>query len=305
MEDEGNEPNLSMPEMAKSVLHAYVDDYFRNNNMDSQGELLTKEVFARFGLAYYESEVLHRGLCHIYVFCTFASKTDITSPRVEEKFAHAYSLTLGSVNDKIQSIIPEDLKLIFDQAVEKRNYLAHHFWFERAEKFLSDSGKKEMIEELTGYTELFSKADEMADQILEPKLKEFGFSDADFQIALEEIKKGKAMEPFPNIRKLKKQERITHVWEVVLPSGGNTIVFETDDGCLWQLCDVGFGWTNQIKNKNWTEYQKTLKYLPANINPRPSKSNPWQYEFKLSKNVVFCVNPGSKPGTCKWGIKNI
>jgi hypothetical protein len=39
--------------------------------MDSPEELtneLAKDVFAHFGAAYYQAEVLHRGLCNLYVW---------------------------------------------------------------------------------------------------------------------------------------------------------------------------------------------------------------------------------------------
>ena len=44
---------------------------------------LIKEVYACFGLAYYESECLHRELCMILALTSFQSKLNITHPRVE------------------------------------------------------------------------------------------------------------------------------------------------------------------------------------------------------------------------------
>lgn len=60
-----------------------------------QTEELIKEVYTTFGLAYYFSEVIHRGLCNIYAFASFGSREDITIPRVDEKLSLVYSLTLG------------------------------------------------------------------------------------------------------------------------------------------------------------------------------------------------------------------
>jgi len=56
---------------------------------------LIKEVYARFGLAYYESECLHKELCIVHAIASFRSKSDITCPRLEEKLSYAFSLTLG------------------------------------------------------------------------------------------------------------------------------------------------------------------------------------------------------------------
>ena len=52
---------------------------------DIEVDLSVKEVYAHFGLAYYESEVLHRGLCTLYVFSGFSSRDDITGPRASRK----------------------------------------------------------------------------------------------------------------------------------------------------------------------------------------------------------------------------
>jgi hypothetical protein len=72
------------------------------------------------------------------------------------------------------------------------------------------------------------------------------------------------MEPFSSKRKLKKQERVVRAWEFALPGRLKPIVFETEDGCLWQLCEVGLGWTyyDSIED-NWTEVKEISKYLLA------------------------------------------
>lgn len=58
---------------------------------------LVRELYARFGLAYYHSEVLHRGLCIILAMSALPRRDLITRPRVEEKLAQTFSLTLGEV----------------------------------------------------------------------------------------------------------------------------------------------------------------------------------------------------------------
>ena len=94
-------------------------------------EEFIKEVYAWFGLAYYHSECLHRELCNIYALSNFRNKSEMTTPRVEEKLAYAYKLTLGQIRDELKNIIPNDLFLKLNDGVEKRNYLAHHFFTEQ------------------------------------------------------------------------------------------------------------------------------------------------------------------------------
>ena len=59
--------------------------------MDNEAEL-AKEVFAQFGRAYCQSEVLHRGLCIVYALATFDKAESITGPRAEEKLAFSFAL---------------------------------------------------------------------------------------------------------------------------------------------------------------------------------------------------------------------
>ncbi|GAH26120.1 unnamed protein product, partial [marine sediment metagenome] len=94
------------------------------------------------------------------------------------------------------------------------------------------------------------------------------------------------------------------VWECKLPNETSPLIFETQDNCLWQLCDVGLGWTyfDRIAT-HWKENKIIQAYLPANISPRPKDCHPWEYEFKLKKNVFLWVKPGSQEGSFKWGIR--
>jgi len=265
---------------------------------------LIKEVYARFGLAYYESECLHRELCIILAFTSFQSKLNITRPRIEEKLVHAFSLTLGQVKDALKYILPDVLYSKLEYVVEQRNFLAHHFWFERIHLMFSIKGLRQMLEELSVLSESFSKFDEQVSDYSKSILRQFDLTDEMLQKSLNEILSGKSPEPLLQKRKLKKQERLVRVWEFKLPDGTLPLIFETQDSCLWQLCDIGLGWTYYDRiSTHWKENKIIQPYLPANINPRPKDCHPWEYEFKLRKNVFLWVKPGSQERSFKWGIR--
>lgn len=271
---------------------------------EEQEGKLTKEVYARFGLAYGNSECLHRTLCHIYAFASFQSSKDITRPRLEEKLAYAYSLTLGQVKDEIKELIPEDLFSQLDEGVDKRNFLAHHFWFERVHLMFSKAGLNQVLQELNEYSCLFERLDEMASAYLKTQTRKFGITDEILQACLSEVISGKPMKPLPQKRKLRKQERIVKVWELNVTDVAKPLIFESADGQLWQLCDVGLGWTyhNEVK-PDWQGNEIIAQYLPVDINPRPKDFKPWHYEFKLDKRAVFWVRPGKRERSFEWGIR--
>jgi len=270
---------------------------------ESNGELI-KEVYAKFGLAYFHSECLHREVCHIHAFASFQNSKVITRPRLEEKLAYAYSLTLGQVRDEIKGLITEGLFSQLDEGVEKRNFLAHHFWFERVHLMFSTTGLNQILQELDEYSSLFQMLDEMASTHLRRQIKKFGLTDEILQVCLDEVISGKPMEPLSEKRKLRKQEHIVRAWEFNVTDVGKPLVFETDDGQLWQVCDAGLGWTYYDEVKpDWRENEIIAQYLPADINPRPKDSKPWHFEFALAKGAVFWVRPGKQERSFKWGIR--
>ena len=71
---------------------------------DELDDDLIREVYARFGLVYYLSECLHRELCMILAWSELPSRDLITRPRVEERLAYAFSLTLGDVAAKLEGV---------------------------------------------------------------------------------------------------------------------------------------------------------------------------------------------------------
>jgi hypothetical protein len=271
--------------------------------MTEPNEILIKEVYARFGLAYYESECLYRGLCNLYTFATFDSKQDITGPRIEEKFAYAFSKPLGIILHAIEDHLPESLYEQLQSALDKRNFLAHHFWFKRCHLMFSKEGQNEMLEELLEYAELFSCLDKELELIVSEKMQEFGVTEDVIQGARREILEGKPWDPLPTQRVPKKQERIVQAWDVPT-KGESTLLFQSDDGCLWQLCEVGLGWTRYDNPlPDWKANKRIKEYLPTNINPRPKTEIPWNFEFKLAKGTVLWVKKGEKERTFKWGIR--
>lgn len=273
--------------------------------MSEPSEELVKEVYARFGLAYYHSECLHRELGNTYSILTFRESSHLTTQRAEEKMAYAYSLTLGKIVDELRELLPDDLYKKLDFAVDKRNFLAHHFWYERIYKIHTKDGVLSMIDELTELTDLFSDLDEEVQAYFSERWEGFGITSDLLKDTLDKmIASGDSVPALPNNRKLQKIEEIVNVWNVPINKNASTLVFQTADGCLWQLCDVGLGWTrfSQV-DSNWKANEKLQKFLPAKINPRPEGSQPWNYVFDFGKGIFMRVKKNDTGNSFKWGIK--
>jgi len=272
---------------------------------------LVREMYARYGLAYYHSEVLHRGLCIILAVSDLPRRDMITRPRVEEHLAHAFSLTLGDVIKELAEKLPAQYSAELEEVREKRNFLAHHFWFDRAHLMFRADHIQGLIDELDGYTDLFNRLDEETSAWFHSRQTELGLTEELLEDCLTRILSGQGEDPLPGKdvvrqieKKLKRKQRLVRVWEFELPESGRPLVFELQDGSLWQLCDAGLGWTRfQHTEPHWVEHPAVQPYLPADIKPRPKDIKPWEYEFRLKGGAVLWVKPGRRPHTFQWGIR--
>ena len=280
---------------------------------DQPNDELIRDLYATFGLAYYQSECLHRGLCIALAYLGFPKADFLTRPRVEELLAQSFSLTLGEVAENLEGILPAEWNTEVQKAVELRNFLAHHFWFDRAHLMHNVDNVRLLIAQLNGYADKFDKLDARisAWSKLKEKQEQLGITDEILEDSLTKILAGECEEPLPDKKtvrelekKLRKQQRLIRVWEPTLEGGGRSLILELADGTLWQLSDIGLGQTRFAEvGPDWKEHQNIKPHLPADIVPRPKSSKPWDYEFTLANGVVLWVKPGQRERTFKWGLR--
>ena len=238
--------------------------------MKTESELI-KDMYAGFGVAYFESEVLHRNLCNIYALGSFDSPACFTHPRFEEKLGFAYSLTLGQLVNQINTHFPVELQEKLSLAVSKRNYLAHHYLFDKNYLMFSESGLEQLVDELYEYVKFFDELDNEITNNCEPLFLQFGITAEIITEITESLQKGEQDEPLLSQRNLKKIECLVRVWDVEVNNGEFTQVFETDDGIHWQLCDVGLGWSRfSNPNELWKENEITISVNRMPVTKKPS-----------------------------------
>jgi len=268
-------------------------------------EDLIKEMFAHFGLAYYHSEAMGRGLGIFYALMSFRDKTDGTNPRLEEKLVEAFSLTLGLVIGKVKPLVSPELQERLDDALVKRNFLAHEFWYERAYSMQSIPGLIEMVVELREYQRIFNEINDEITSLTLQRGKTLGITE---ELVAEQFAKGKLGEqepPLPAKKPLgKAMLRVVKAYDVPVSDTVTALVFVTDDHQFLQFCDVGLGWSNYTAmTEQWSPNLVLQQYLPASIVPRPEITAPWNYELKLPKQAVLWVKKGSAEATFRWGIR--
>lgn len=145
-----------------------------------------KAVYAYFGLAIYFSQVLEHGLVNALVFIDLLPRRAGHSLPKQEWFKEFdsfmnqhFETTLGKIIRSLKSVItvPEELESLLLVALKKRNFLAHHFFKDRAAEFVTKAGRDEMISELQEARMLFERADDKLDEVVKPLRERFGLSD--------------------------------------------------------------------------------------------------------------------------------
>ncbi|HWB82928.1 MAG TPA: hypothetical protein VG675_02225 [Bryobacteraceae bacterium] len=282
------------PESLFHPLRAEIDEALDSSEATSDD---VKEVYARFGLAYYHAEVLYRGLCNLYCASQVPPMGPVTRYRMEEHLRTASEMTLGQLLPRLETVLPASLLERLAEALERRNFIAHRFWFERIHLFATLSGIEAMVTELAHDTELFQDLDREVERITEPFHVRIGLTPELSVTAFNEVKRGEVVDPLHSQRMPRKQETVVKVFNVPAGSGNAVLVFQTDDGLLWQLCDAGLGWSPyDLVDPLWPSADKFTDLLPARINPRPKASAPWTFEIQFGARATLAVYPGQNAG---------
>jgi hypothetical protein len=262
-----------------------------------------REVYARFGLAYYHSEVLHRGLCNLYAHSRAQSDAPSSWPRVEEHLTEAHNFTFGRIVKTVTPLIPATLLDDFRKAIEQRNFLAHHFWYDHIHLLTTSQGCMKACSELMSYGTTFQALNSDIERLLEPLLSEMGATETQLHSALEQVRAG-TDKPFLPRRHVQKEEVLIAVYEIQKSPGMSALIFQTKDSVLWQLCDAGLGWSAYEEvGSEWVRCPAFRDLVPAHINPRPPCDGPWHYDIFLGKGASLIVRPGEGKAAFRWSLR--
>lgn len=113
-----------------------------------------KEVFAWFGLASYHAQCFEHGVVNLLLSAELVAASKIVTKRdewnalVDHILDSSFELTLGNIIRRLQermSLDPRTSKVIQD-AKDRRDWLAHRFFREHAEDFVTSSGRLRMLD---------------------------------------------------------------------------------------------------------------------------------------------------------------
>ncbi len=123
----------------------------------------TKEMYAWYGLAMFHAQCLEKQLGIVLATKYGPGPTRITRGQFEDLLNSRFSRTLGQLVREIRKLanLSEGEAEQLQAALVKRNWLAHHYFWDRAVDFMSEAGRDSMIEELQEAAHTFHVLDEL------------------------------------------------------------------------------------------------------------------------------------------------
>ena len=137
-----------------------------------------KEVYAFFGLAYYQAAVLEHGVLNLAVAMLARNIPGITVGDVDTLYESFDKHTFGQVINVAKSKfdIAPDLEADLSVALQYRNYLAHRFFMVHDIDIRLPSGRRKMIDELIEILAHLISIDVRMDEIWMNAWRSFGLT---------------------------------------------------------------------------------------------------------------------------------
>jgi hypothetical protein len=120
-----------------------------------------REVFAYYGLTMYHIQCLERSLAMLGSTVYNPDADHITRSQYDAILEDNFKKTRGQLISKIKKSVdlPDDFEKKLTDALKKRNFVAHHCFWERAMKFSHTRGQEEMLAELIQLSDYFENMD--------------------------------------------------------------------------------------------------------------------------------------------------
>lgn len=148
-----------------------------------------REVYARYGLAMYQAQCVERQIAILLATEYGPGPKKITRAQYDELLQSHFERTLGGLLRELGKSIslPTDFEKTLRVALEKRNWLAHKYFWERVGHFVSSKGRDKMIMELQEASDYFERLDAKLTEIAESWARRHNVTSKDLQEALEKI----------------------------------------------------------------------------------------------------------------------
>lgn len=148
-----------------------------------------RAAFARYGLALYHAQCVEKSLAILVSSVLNKEFLPSTPDRREEILEEIFAKTIGQLITQMrrQVTVPRNLDKMLNDARQKRNWLAHEYFWARAGQILTTRGRDAMIEELAQLSDFFSKIDAHLVEIYEKWVKKVGIPQKTIDASLKQL----------------------------------------------------------------------------------------------------------------------
>lgn len=138
-----------------------------------------KEVYAFYGLAAFHAQCAEKALVNFVMAYRLLDNKVLDQEQWLELYAGINSKTFGRLLGQIKTRVElsDHLLAHLDHTLTKRNWLAHDFYYDRANHFLDLDGRIAMIKELQELIELFQVSDRAIEQLSLKVWSHFGVTE--------------------------------------------------------------------------------------------------------------------------------
>jgi hypothetical protein len=263
--------------------------------LDPQSEQI-REVYALYGLAMYQAQCLERQLAMLVAI--WNPTVRFTAWDFDDRLAQNFESTFGilvTMFSEKSSTAEKPLLIKLENAVVKRNDLAHCYFWNRAVELNSTGGRGEMIQELNALINLFGSLDAEVTELTRNLMEEKGVAQDVVRKELEKLLSG--VEAPYDPKRLRNPVQITAAYEWRIGEEVKCgIIFHSDAGNLL-LGEKGlcFG-PQQIPTEQLKPRAEFAKALPATVKPKPKKAGSWTYMIPLANSYELRVRPDELNG---------
>jgi hypothetical protein len=125
-----------------------------------------RDVYNNFGVAAYYAQCFEKGLCNFLVHHKIPRGVTLEEYETAERSIH--KRTLGQLLQAARPFLvfaDTANEALFNEAVDKRNFLLHDYFWERAFTIDSPDGRARMLAELTELRSLFQRANRVVESL--------------------------------------------------------------------------------------------------------------------------------------------
>src|SRR5438034_1310074 len=147
-----------------------------------------REVYAQYGLAMYQAQCVERCIAMLLSLMQAHPRTT-TRAVYSELIDRLFASTIGTLVHQIavSAGTAPDLHTRLKDALAKRNWLAHNYFWDRAGHFPTERGRQKMIAELQSIASEFEALDTELEPLYQELGRRAGVRESDTQKYLEEI----------------------------------------------------------------------------------------------------------------------